>query len=234
MSNNFHKTAVLNKISIVNESNKAKDCPKKFWGRTRAWISPEACFRFSICLSVIFPGLSNRQMYRKFKKVVLGLLVHATPSNFFRRIHRSEALVRIFFRTAGNYGNYSTLDSHTITVISHAFAYSSRWRRKPWQGLFSLAWLLSFTKSFACLVCRVVGLFTPHEKFITKPPSGHGKTSMFLRNYSVQKRTCFCQKLIIPWNVTVQRWISPYFYNGHSINEMNLKLPMIFFKLKQP
>ena len=68
MSNYFHKTVVLNKISIVNESNKAKDCPKKFWGRTRAWISPEACFRFSIYLSVIFPGLSYRQMYRKFKK----------------------------------------------------------------------------------------------------------------------------------------------------------------------
>ena len=29
---------------------------------------------------------------------------------------------------------------------------------------FSLAWLLVFTKSFACLVCHVVGLFTPHEK----------------------------------------------------------------------
>ena len=29
---------------------------------------------------------------------------------------------------------------------------------------FSLAWLLAFTKSFACLVCRVVGLFTPREK----------------------------------------------------------------------
>ena len=28
-------------------------------------------------------------------------------------------------------GNYSTLVSHTNTVISHAFAYSSRWRRKP-------------------------------------------------------------------------------------------------------
>ena len=93
MSNYFHKTVVLNKISIVNESNKAKDCPKKFWGRTRAWISPEACFRFSIYFSVIFMGLSNRQMYRKFKKVVLGLLVLATPSNCFRRILRSEALV---------------------------------------------------------------------------------------------------------------------------------------------
>ena len=28
------------------------------------------CFRFSICLSVIFQGLSYGQMYRKFKKVV--------------------------------------------------------------------------------------------------------------------------------------------------------------------
>ena len=36
MSNNFRKTAVLNKISIVNLSYKAKDCPKKIWGRTCA------------------------------------------------------------------------------------------------------------------------------------------------------------------------------------------------------
>ena len=56
-------------------------------------ISPEACFRFSIYLSVIFPGLSYRQMYRKFEKVVIGLLVHVTPPIFFRRILRSEALV---------------------------------------------------------------------------------------------------------------------------------------------
>ena len=31
---------------------------------------------------MIFPGLSYKQMYRKFKKVVLGLLVHVTPSIF--------------------------------------------------------------------------------------------------------------------------------------------------------
>ena len=42
---------------------------------------------------------------------------------------------RIFFSEQPFYGNYSTLDSHSITVIFHAFAYSSRWRRKPWQGL---------------------------------------------------------------------------------------------------
>ena len=33
------------------------------------------------------------------------------------------------------YGNYSTLDSHTNTVISHALAFLSRWLPKPWQGL---------------------------------------------------------------------------------------------------
>ena len=32
MLNNFRKTAVLNKISIVNLSDKAKDCPKSIWG----------------------------------------------------------------------------------------------------------------------------------------------------------------------------------------------------------
>ena len=41
-------------------------------------------------------------MYRKFKKVVLGLLAHVTPSIFFSSIPRSEALVSIdiVFRTA--------------------------------------------------------------------------------------------------------------------------------------
>ena len=54
-------------------------------------------------------------MYRKFKKVVSGLLVHV----------RSEALVyKSYFAEELFYGNYSTLDSHTNTVISHAFAYS--------------------------------------------------------------------------------------------------------------
>ena len=51
MPNNFHKTAVLKKISVVDKSYKAKDCPKQFWGRTCSLISLEACFRFSIYLS---------------------------------------------------------------------------------------------------------------------------------------------------------------------------------------
>ena len=72
--------------------------------------------------------------------------MYVTPSNFFRRILRSEALVdkSYFFLEQPFYGNYSTLDSHTITVISHAFAYSSRWRRKPWQGLFSRLLTMNF------------------------------------------------------------------------------------------
>ena len=78
------------------------DCTKILWGRTCAYISPEACFRFSIYLSVFFPGLSYRQMYRKFKKVVLGLLAHVTASISFSRILSSEALIynSYYFRTA--------------------------------------------------------------------------------------------------------------------------------------
>ena len=49
----------------------------------------------------------------------------------------SFSLQLIFFSEQPFYGNYSTLDSLTNTVISHAFAYSSRWRRKPWQGLYN-------------------------------------------------------------------------------------------------
>ena len=47
----------------------------------------------------------------------------------------SFSLQLIFFSEKPFYGNYSTLDSHTSTVTSHTFAYSSRWCRKPWQGL---------------------------------------------------------------------------------------------------
>ena len=50
-----------------------------------------------------------------------------TPSNFYSRILRSKALVYnsfFFFSEHRFYGNYSTLDSHTNTVISHAFTYT--------------------------------------------------------------------------------------------------------------
>ena len=42
----------------------------------------------------------------------------------------SFSLQVIFFLGQPFYENHSTLDSHTNTVNSHAFAYSSRWRRK--------------------------------------------------------------------------------------------------------
>ena len=45
-------------------------------------------------------------------------------------------LVRYIEAISQFYGNYSTLDFHTNIVIFHAFAYSSTWRRKPWQGLY--------------------------------------------------------------------------------------------------
>ena len=67
--------------------------------------------------------------------MVLGLLAHVTPSIFFCKILRSEVLKFIFFPEQSFYGNYATLNSHTNTVISQAFAYSSRWRRKPLQDL---------------------------------------------------------------------------------------------------
>ena len=88
MSSNFNKTAVLKKISIY--------CKLKLQSKGLS------CFRFSTYLSEIFPGLSYWQMCRKYKKVVLGLLVHVTPLIFFSRILRSKALVykSYFFRRA--------------------------------------------------------------------------------------------------------------------------------------
>ena len=48
-------------------------------------------------------------MYRKFKKVVIGLLVHATPSSFFSKILR-EALV---------YKSYFCQNSRSKEIIRH-------------------------------------------------------------------------------------------------------------------
>ena len=54
--------------------------------------------------------------------------MHVTPSIFFRRILRSEALVykSYFFRTAVLRKLFDIRFSYMITVIPHAFAYSSR------------------------------------------------------------------------------------------------------------
>ena len=111
---------------------------KLYFSHTNSHITPQVG-HITLEGPVIFPGLSYRQIYRKFTNVVLGVLVHLTPLTFFSRILRSEersfSLQIISSSEEPFYGNYSTLDSHTNTVISHAFAYSSRWRRKPWQGL---------------------------------------------------------------------------------------------------
>ena len=55
--------------------------------------------------------------------MVLGLLAHVTPSMFFSRILRSEALVYnwFFFLEQPFYGNNWALDYHTNTVISQAY-----------------------------------------------------------------------------------------------------------------
>ena len=72
---------------------------------------------FHICnLSVIFQGLSPIRpwMYRKFWKVFLGLLAHVTPSIFFSRILRSEALVY-------NWNFFQ--NSRSTGIIRHWFSY---------------------------------------------------------------------------------------------------------------
>ena len=81
--------------------------------------------KFSIHLSVRKSRENYRQIYGKSKASLWINLSTGTPPNCFRTILCFVALV------------YSTLDSHTNTVISHTFAYSSRWLRKPWRGLFA-------------------------------------------------------------------------------------------------
>ena len=76
--------------------------------------------------------------------MVLAHVAVYNALNFFSRILiRSEALVynSCFFSEQPFYGNYSTLGSHTNTVISHAVAYSSRCLPKPWQGLMN--WIVT-------------------------------------------------------------------------------------------
>ena len=75
-----------------------------------------------------------RRIYGKFKASLWRNLSTGTPPKFFRTILCFVALVYnwYFFQ---NSRFTALLDSHTNTAISHAFAYSSRWRRKPWQDL---------------------------------------------------------------------------------------------------
>ena len=59
--------------------------------------------------------------------MVLGSSRECNALNFFQynSYERSVRLQIIFLSEQPFYGNYSSLDSHTNTVIFHAFAYSS-------------------------------------------------------------------------------------------------------------
>ena len=72
----------------------------------------------------------------------------------------SAFLQLIFFSEQPFNRNYSTVDSHTNTVISHAVTYSSRWRRKPWQDLLSCCFLFSKSNSYPsfCKSILLIGL----------------------------------------------------------------------------
>ena len=95
--------------------------------------------KFSIQLSgsVRKSRENYRQIYGKTKASLWRNLSTVTAPKIFKDnlLLCSFSLQLIFFSEQPFYGNYSTLDSNTNTAISHTFAYSSRWRRKPWQGL---------------------------------------------------------------------------------------------------
>ena len=56
-----------------------------------------------------------------------------------------------------------TLDSHTDTVTSHAFAYSSRLHRKPRQGVYSLEERLKISS-----VAKFESLFKTNENLASQ------------------------------------------------------------------
>ena len=83
-------------------------------------------------------GITKCEDYYKVRQYKpLEKFKHRYTSKCFQMLPLLCSLQLIFFSEGPFYGNYSTLDSHTNTVIiSHAFTYLSGWRRKPWQGLF--------------------------------------------------------------------------------------------------
>ena len=69
-----------------------------------------------------------------------------------------------FFLAGNRVAMLWCIDSCQNRASAMKFACFSSNEIYPTSRGFSLAWVLAFTKSFACLVCRVVGLFTPREK----------------------------------------------------------------------
>ena len=103
MSNNFRRTAVLKKKKkneLQTKDTKQRIVLKNLWGVPVLKFLERFVLDFPyICLQ-FFPGLSTDKCIQNLKKIVLGLLAHVTPSFFFSRILRSEALVynSYFFR----------------------------------------------------------------------------------------------------------------------------------------
>ena len=118
----------------------------------------EPLLKFSIHLSV---RKSRENIQTDIWKASLWRnLSTDTPPKFFSKILCFLASVYNFFFKWKKplCGNYSTLDSHTNTVVSHAFAYSSRWRQKPWQGLLSFE-EFEIYKIFITAAIGALGLF---------------------------------------------------------------------------
>ena len=155
MSNSFRRTAILRKIWIVNLSFTPKDSTDE---KLRALRT------FSIHLSV----RKSRKNYRKSRASLWRNLSTGTSQTFFSIILCFVAfysLQVIYVLEQLFYGNYSTLDSHTNTVISYTFVYSSRWPRK--QGLRAKAFhfcVQSVTEAleslFRCIMQRVYASVT--------------------------------------------------------------------------
>ena len=90
------------------------------------------------CLGFFFFSFFNRAFLHDHSQVTLVFRSLNKANKTINSIQFNLVYNSYFFSEQSFYRNYSTLDSHTNTVISHAFAYSSRWRRKPWQGLFNV------------------------------------------------------------------------------------------------
>ena len=86
MSNNFRKTAVLEKIYM---NCKLKPHGKGFYRQILGAVTvlqflQKLALDFPYICPPFFPGNVYRQMYRKILKKVLGLLANVTPSIFFQ------------------------------------------------------------------------------------------------------------------------------------------------------
>ena len=96
----------------------------------------------------------------------------------YSRIHSMESRIRACIRSP--YIGWLIKPFPKVAALSNYFRQlplgesehpCSNWLFYPTSRGFSVSWLLGFTKSFAWLVCRVVGLFTPREKRDVNKPN---------------------------------------------------------------